>query len=600
MRYNEIKETPVTEVKMSPGRIDQALAGMEDVRAGFEAELIFPNRLGGERGTSSEENFEDHNEDATSIGQIIRFFDQNGENTDYALNALQEKMTDDYFAWREEQVNEILATIEEQLGAENLVKSYQKMYNEAEDSAKREIFNIDAVLVDLDTEEALKEIARRIANPRKTLGFTPKAVGNANNLIHKFFDSYLADKRRINQAPWLESEGIETMFDVYREGDVNWPFHDEVDDDDSETFSLQQAETLASNLSDDLGISVEASAGYHQATRTDTGWIIEPDSSLEPDESEDMGTEIVSPPMPLAEAIRKMSEVLAWAKENGAYTNESTGLHVGVSFPGIGGRVDYIKLALFLGDEYVLEKFGRDANTYCRSAVVKIKDTISDKQSDKDTADEMIGVVDLLRNGMADLATKIIRLETGHNKYTSINMKGDYIEFRSMGGDYIDKVESIIATMKRYVYAMSIAADSTTNQREYATKLYKLMSSTNAQKSIGVDEFYRLFSLYNSGEINKEAMIQGMYKLRIARDKAKNAQATTNYLWKVYCNWRPEIMYISAPTEEAANQIAQQQAPKEWDEFDKRLANAEPIKRIPLEEPRLVEIGDKRGTFTSL
>ena len=67
-----------------------------------------------------------------------------------------------------------------------------------------------------------------------------------------------------------------------------------------------------------------------------------------------------------------MREFFEWAKGEGAYTNESTGLHVGVSLPGIGGNIDYVKLALFLGDKYVLDLFDRDGNTYCKSAFDKI------------------------------------------------------------------------------------------------------------------------------------------------------------------------------------------------------------------------------------
>ena len=54
--------------------------------------------------------------------------------------------------------------------------------------------------------------------------------------------------------------------------------------------------------------------------------------------------------------ISDLHEVIRWAKENECYTDEKCGLHMNVSIQDIDmSSVDFIKLALFLGDDYVLE-----------------------------------------------------------------------------------------------------------------------------------------------------------------------------------------------------------------------------------------------------
>ena len=47
------------------------------------------------------------------------------------------------------------------------------------------------------------------------------------------------------------------------------------------------------------------------------------------------------------------------------YTNNSTGLHINVSIP---DKLDVLKLAVFTGDQYVLQQFGRQNSDYAVSS----------------------------------------------------------------------------------------------------------------------------------------------------------------------------------------------------------------------------------------
>jgi hypothetical protein len=215
--------------------------------------------------------------------------------------------------------------------------------------------------------------------------------------------------------------------------------------------------------------------------------------------------------MELKECLDKITEFFDWAQSEDAYTNESTGLHVGVSLPDVGGNVDYLKLALFLGDRYVLEKFDRMGNQYCRSALSKIEGQALDDPAKIQSAFEKI------KSGLIELANDIVTGGRGHGKYTSINLKGDYIEFRSMGGDYINRIDEIKQMIKRYAYAMTIAANPGAYRQEYAKKLYKLLSTSGNQSTI------QLFSRFSSGTLSKEELKNELRAIRASKiEKSKS------------------------------------------------------------------------------
>jgi hypothetical protein len=280
-----------------------------------------------------------------------------------------------------------------------------------------------------------------------------------------------------DEESWLRDNNLRSMTDVYRNYSINWPYWNYPELEGG--YTEEAAQRVADSLENDLDVNVKVSGGYHQAKRRPGLWIFEPDSSLEPDSEEDLPVEIISPPMPIKQTLEILPLFFQWAEENDAYANDSTGFHVGVSLPHTGGRIDYLKLALFLGDQYVLDKFDRGANYFCKSALEKIKGAIDrGDTSDQEIADTM----KLLKHNLIELANKTLKTEKGHGKYTSINLKNDYVEFRSMGSEkYVgdsEKVANIVDTVKRYAYAMHIASRPDLFRDEYAKKLYKLLDKS--------------------------------------------------------------------------------------------------------------------------
>jgi len=238
--------------------------------------------------------------------------------------------------------------------------------------------------------------------------------------------------------------------------------------------------------------------------------------------------------MPIKDCLQKMREFWEWAESEDAYTNSSTGLHVGVSLPFVKGNVDYVKLALFLGDKYVLEQFERDGNHFCKSAFDKIKTSSTDEN--------VTTAFTLLRKNLLELAGKALKQTGGHGKYTSINLKNDYIEFRSMGGDnYLKQLDQVINTVKRYAYAMYIASRPDLYREEYAKKLYKMLSKSAEGDSVS------LFSQFNSGALSKDELRQKLKTRNVTRQGATGKL----YWWNVVFPGGSGVEVVASSKQEA-------------------------------------------------
>jgi hypothetical protein len=253
-----------------------------------------------------------------------------------------------------------------------------------------------------------------------------------------------------------DTNDMNYMSEVYYKYDnfLYWPYISYSDDGDS----YLNLEYVADELKTETGIDATYDDSYHGTSRAraqEKGqWIIEPDSSIDADESEDAGLEFISPALEINEALKQMQQVLEFIREHG-YTNTSTGLHINISVPDYNvDKLDYVKLAIFLGDKYVLEQFDRLSNHYCDGAYKKIGNKVQQMKGD-----ELKAVMNKMKEGLTLAASKIIH--TGYtSKYTSINTKEGYIEFRSPGGNYLDDpVEKLTNTAVRMALALRIATD---------------------------------------------------------------------------------------------------------------------------------------------
>lgn len=507
MRYRDFKlsEQQLTELRMGQSDLTKFAKSpvAQGIKAGFEAEMIFP-------GMAGEGEYEpDYDEDIrpSSIDEVIEFFSYDGSG--YGMgrseaNRLRSSLEEEFWEYNDEQMmNEF------QDQSFTLVRDYIERYDFDFEEAVQEYLKDEAGLSDEEIEQ-VTTAAQNATNSRDTPAVYKAATdaaaqkldelaeesisnqdGTYDNVLDEFRDDYDSGD---NEADWLSSN-YRWMSDIADAFGLSWPYWR--GNNDNEGYNEDNAEQLADDLSRALGVKTRASGGYHSSKRDDVTWIFEPDGSLSPDDSEDMPVEIVSPPMELQDCLTKLDEFFAWADTHNAYTNKSTGFHMGVSLPNVGGKVDFVKLALFLGDEHVLQAFGRQAVGYCEAAMKKIKQRMKGREESVESA------MTLMREGLIDAARKLIASDEGFGKYTSINPKGNYIEFRSAGGeDYSKDIPKLKNTLLRYAQAMVVAADPQLERKEYYKKFYKLISPAGGNTALD------LFARFASGTISKEELKQ--------------------------------------------------------------------------------------------
>jgi hypothetical protein len=529
MRYREFRtvfehDQTLVEVAMSPGELrrwaDSPAA--QGIRVGIEYELIFPDTGNDD---DDDEDFEpdyDMDERTYSIDGVVEFF-QGGDNgiAPRTAERLRRDLYEEFMDWAVESFDDNVGESEfVDWMEENIWPDVEDQYR---DQAREEL--ADDADDDAITEQAVKLFREEAESQYQDRG----------DWYDQAYESLMDDYRsNVDEGDWLR-ENYRYMSDVEGAWNLDWPYYRSTRSDrDSGNIDWS---TWADEIAGVVDMPVRVSQGYHSTKRTANSWIMEPDSSLEPSNDEDAGIELISPPLPLPEALAKFDAISAWARSRGVYTNSSTGLHMNISIPV--SEVDYVKLILFMGDQYVLDQFGRSANSYTRSAYEKISDLVrSKRRSVGEVTQPSPGVysggvdiaaaMELMKKNLIELAGRYVQGGVGGSKYTSAHVKdtgkGTYIEFRGPGNDWLDDQESVKTardTMLRFARAMTIAGDPSAERKEYAKKFYKLLSGyrsaetvktardTRYQTRIETDEedpFARLFAKYSSGMISGQEL----------------------------------------------------------------------------------------------
>jgi hypothetical protein len=486
------EDEDLMEVKMSPAEFQKFLRSpaAEGIRAGFEAELIFRNTQSDAEGGGEAEPDYEADERAYSIQDIIDFF-QGGDNPigRRAADRLSQELTEQFSDWAREQfandyfdLDRFMSWAEENVWPDN-EDEYREQARDALDDEEISDEELEKQAVQLFRDDVERDWDRSGAWYEQA--------------SEELFDEYWGD---LDQSDWLDQQGLRYMSNVAEEYNLDWPYWT----DGSGSGGERDWDDISNSLATVTGMPVRVSGGYHGAARREGQYIVEPDSSLDSDDSDDYGLEIVSPPMPLPEAIEQLGRIIDWANGPGdAYTNSSTGLHMGVSLPYKGGDVDPIKLILFMGDKNLLETFGRESNTYARSAYERLESKIRGMRNAGPK--QIAGVMELMKKNLIELADREMKRGVLGDKYVSVNPHDGYIEFRGPGGDYLSKEDEIDGvlenTMLRLAYAMSIAGSPDLYRKEYAKKLYKVLT-----KDDPANPFMRLFADYSAGDLTGEEL----------------------------------------------------------------------------------------------
>ena len=551
MRANEF----LVEVEMTPNALRRE-ASKINAMAGCEFEMYVPGAAGPDEDAESEADYE-QDESANDIDDIINFFNAGDMNGRRDLARLRDELTEAYDEY-------VMNEQDEQWYEEG--KALLREYIEENDWDEDEVIADAMDSMGLSDEE--KDAARAAGEgasgitSSKNLPKTREydhwnragtlAEGaldvivedewrKQGDIYEKVKDEWYNDQEAPDQRDFLRSNNIRKMSDVESSYDIAWPHWTSAPEGEV------SIEDVAEQFKDMIGREVNYGE-YHSSERGPNTYNIETDGSLRsPDDSDDGGLEFISPPLPMAEMISDLNKVKSWADSTGCYTNDSTGLHINVSLESSPSPVDYVKLAILLGDQYILDSFGRAGNHYCKSAMKNIVDRVSTSQADAKV------MLDKMRAGLDALASKLIH-SGNTDKFVSINNKGNYIEFRSPGADWLgenfDKIEN---TLYRTVVALDAASDPTKYRKEYLRKLetvltggknvkyYDPTNPANAKqptvftdKGRGVvpvvttkNDPLKIFAQYMAGELTTMGLKGFIKEIQAKRAESKTQQANT-------------------------------------------------------------------------
>jgi hypothetical protein len=522
--------------------------------AGMEFEMIVPNVEGGGGDEDLEPDY-DYDQRCRSIQDAYDFFYDGDWNSRRSCDEMRDSMRNDYTEWLDQKISDEW----DSQGEEYIYQWVKENVDESEWNPEEKS--------ELERTEALEEYATNVhADP----------VSDQYQTAYEEFRE--ENQENWDESDWLDDADLDTMREIERTYSMDWPHWSSPD-----SGGEANIEDVAQEFENAIGRDVRASDNYHSGSTlrpsvANQRYIVEPDGSLDPDNPGDRGLEFVSPPLPIDEILSDLNKVKAWAKEYGCYTNDSTGLHINISVPGYSREnLDFVKLALLMGDKYVLDAFGRTGNTYAKSAMGIIKDAVRNKPEDA------ARLLDKMKGNLDQLATKAIHSGITQ-KYTSINTKDGHIEFRSPGGDWLDQnFDQIENTLLRFTVAMSAALNPDMYRQEYLTKLYKILTENNRD-----DDTIKYFSDYVAGKIPKAALRSFVKQAQLQRNIRRGKTDGQKMWWKVYKEGKNAGRYgamievVATSEKEAIDKAA-----KEWGLFSqeyKSQMDAEPL-RPYVEQP---------------
>lgn len=502
MRHHEfLSEDELFEIKMSPSNLQKLAGEIPDAKFGLEFELIVPNVDADDADEPGDADY-DQDERCRSIDDIVDFFCNQGVGGDYNserllridLERAYNEWVDDYIErkWDRERSEFV----------RDWVENNTSVREEAE-NAYRE-----------DNPDADYDDVRDAGNDA-----VESAAEDSGN-IDEAYEEFVEEERNgsdTTESDWLEDEGYRYMGHIeHRFDNTYWPYREENDGTD-----MHQ---VAASISSALGAMVKV-GGYHDVDRrnqeSDGFWILETDSSLDANNRNEAGLELVSPPLKLDAMKKAIGLVAEWADSVGAYTGKhnKTGLHMNVSVPGYRqSKLDFVKLALLLGDNHVLKEFDRMSYSYAKGSFDLLSTQVQAKPEAAERAIQSM-------KGHFDLAASRAIHSGSTDKYTSINVKDNRVEFRGPGGDYLQMFKTnpnkLFAPMMRFAVALDAAIDPEKYRDEYQKKLYKFLSK--AVKGKG--DLLSLFADYAAGKGFPQSAYKSFLKKRKAdRDLVRNTK----------------------------------------------------------------------------
>jgi len=494
VRFNEFNEfnygdkhnnNNIYEVKMSPSALQKFLqsdAGQSMV-AGFEAELEFTDHEW--ETVYGEPEYKDERVPDTKItskSSFIQFCKGYGSNPDfsvYELERLYDKFIelDSYTVYQDDLKSNISGELIS--GSESLLKEIvdnidiirkelKDTFNIEFDDPIETVSDLQNVLETISKEDK-RSLVKAVTNVMSINDPQNKAeIERVKKLFPKTFDDLLDEAssiviEQIEDGSVTASVFMSVIENIIGVTTLKWPTRRVV----SNQTKTQTNKILDLFLEDTNGFGFDAKIDANDYSK----WSFEKDLSL----TDTHGVEIVSPAMPLPELVELMPKFFEWVKKRNGTATENTGFHMSVSVPDHDpNQLDYVKMALFLGDEHILNQFNRINNRFTVPAVDRIAQYI------KDYPTQSMNYVKRISNNVSELLhNAILGGRITVDKFTSINPHEKYVEVRSAGNkNYFNDIPKLQNALIRYAYALHLAMNPELERREYLKKLHKFVHDT--------------------------------------------------------------------------------------------------------------------------
>lgn len=442
-----------------------------NIRCGFEAETIW-------EGFSSESDHEDflYGENWNVVQDLI--YDQEGSRSvDHVTEAFREWLqeSEKFYEYESDVIAEL---VEERKEDSDYLDNYVSDEVDMDDVTDYKEMILQG-LEDQGDRQSQEEIEER--SDWEEDAWAREFVDAERE---DAFLEWLADDIRDNGEQWDEAwdralSNIDEDDWCNEEYNGNW--HSLLGDLDIFLYSDSQGsmEEVADQIRDwatDASISSNVEAGeYHSGQQVDNDyWRVEDDSSIEGD---GLGAEIISPVYNTpTDMLAEMKSLFShWSSRN-VDTNRSTGLHVTMSMAGNVEPVNKLKVALLLGDKYLLQQFNRDGNSYTKSQVKEIQQYMQNLSANYKDQKTLSALEDMLKDGISA------------GKFTSINFKdatnddgNGLIEFRIAGGDsYHRDFNTVAKTTIRYAAVMRAGHDKNAFREDYIKALFRFVNKLDA------------------------------------------------------------------------------------------------------------------------
>lgn len=449
----------INEVKVEKTAVRNLERG--GVRIGMEFEMIVPKMAS----LPNDRVIDDfsHDEPINSIEEIIQFYANDNDNLT-KLDTIQTNLEEQYEEWQQNKVR-------------------RDWLNDREEAITDHIVNDQQILSHLRSQITG---APTITKLQRQISLRVADAINKRDALYKQVQAEWIEDHQIDydEATWLNSLGIKTAKDVMKHQKLEWPFR--------KPLKLIK---LGDRFGDQVGRDVMVGLTYKDIDRSklveEGKWIIEPDTSVVGDKKfeNEAGLEFISPPLSLPEIEKAIASVKEFAKQNSCYTNDSTGLHMNISVPNYSREnLDYVKLILLMGDQHILNIFDRakgPALKYCRSALQTLSKHIKDLD-DEQGGEYIINVLQKMRKGFDYAASRALQA-ANVDKYYSVNVQDDYVEFRGPGGDYLNEdlpqysTENLVKIIRRLALALAASCDPSSHRELYLKKLRALLEPQHIQ-----------------------------------------------------------------------------------------------------------------------